>query len=579
MQKIIQNQTNRLLTFSAILILGLGIIVASCKKEDKPEPVPVDPNASNYVVSGIVITTTKGDTLKSIVSVTKVSETEGTVDAIVPDDGNPGKRFRIKFTYPAGINPTSVAPVVTDSIDFSVAKTFTIAFTDKVSKKYTVSISEQAPQAPKIETFAIAGAQATVIDHDKGVIDVRVPQGTNLSAITPTITISPNTATIVNGGQALNLTNIQTIQVKNGALSKFYSIRVTDYGFTKVTTLADYSLAGGKRPAIFNANAETSIAFDADGSNLFVSTNGGIKKYSMANPTAAPTDLNMVITGTTLAPTKVIQAVDANLFSCNNPWQAGNVEVCAWVNGTGEPKRVVNVPVPTNAIIQNFQVKKEGTNYVMYFVNREPLRRSPKADPVMYSVIVPAANITSGTAVTSFATTQNFSGLVAGGVGDGPNMELAPIPNSSDFFYNSGGIPPTYVSSTLSNPVWFSSALVNSSSVGVKAFEFNRGKYLMYGVFTWSTNLANARASRFVMFDVTKKGYKQTILDVNSEFTSTPIQYGTWNSIQKIDLGMGGQDPAAGDYYCQTAYAITAGGKLRVACLSAGNGFTVVECE
>jgi glycine cleavage system H lipoate-binding protein len=576
MKKVFNLSIQRFFTLSVGVAVALAVLVMACKKT--PTPDPVDPNTSNYVVADLRVFTTKGDTLKSINSTTKVSETESTIDAIVPDDGNPGKRFKIEFTFPAGIKPTSITPSTADSIDFSVAKTFTMVFTDKVTKKVTVNIIEQAPQVPQIETFVIAGAQQTVIDQSKSVIDIRLPQGANMSAVNPTITVSPNTAVIVNAGP-YNFSTNQTITVKNGALSKAYSVRVTDYGFTKVTSLGDFSLANNKRPAGFNLNPETSIAFDANGSNLFVANKAGILKYNMASPTAAPTELNMIITGTTLAPVKILQTVDNNLFSCNNPWGGGNLEVCVWVNGAGAPLRVINAPIPTGAIIQNFQVAKVGANYVFTFVNREPLRRSPKVDPTAYIMTIPVAASTSGTPVTSLPTAQNFTGLAAGGVGDGPNMELAPIPNSSDYFYNSGSIPPTYVSATLGNPVWFSSALANGSSVGVKAFEHNRGKYLMYGVFTWSDNLANPRASKFVLFDVTKKGYRATIDDVNAEARQTPASYTTWNGIQKVEVALGGKEPSAGDYYCQTAYATTSTGKLRIACLVAGNGFVVMDCE
>jgi hypothetical protein len=566
---------NYFFTVSTTLILALALLVVACKKD--PQPDPVDPNLDKYVVSDLRVQTTKGDSLKSINTITKISNTESTIDAVVPDDGNPGRRFKVTFVFPTGISPT-VTPSTADSIDFSVAKTFTMVFTDKVTKKYTVNIIEQAPQAPQIEAFVITGAQQTVIDQAKSLIEVRVPQGTNLSAITPSITVSPNTATVVNGGSAFNFTNSQVITVKNGALSKAYTVRVTDYGFTKVTPLLDFSLAANKRPAALTS-PESSIALDANGSNAFVSYGGGILRYDLASPTAVPTNVNMVITGTTLAPNKVIQMADGILFSGNNPWGGGNIEVCAWVNGLNNaPVRVVNAPIPTGAIIQNFHVMKSGANFIFTFVNREPLRRSPKADPTAYVVTVPAANITAGIAVTTLPTAQTFTGMAAAGIGDGPNMELVPIPNSTDYFYNSGTISPTYVNGTLGSPVWFSTALVNGSSVGLKAFEFNRGKYLMYGVFTWSDNLANPKASKFVLLDVTKKGYKASINDINAELKQTPAQYVTWNSIQKIDIGMGGKAPTA-DYYCQTAFATTASGKLRIAVLSENNGFMVFECE
>jgi hypothetical protein len=148
------------------------------------------------VVEKVKVLTTKGDDLNAQSTITKVNENEYTVDAIVPDDGNDGKRLKVEFQYPSGITPVSVTPSVADSIDFSVAKTFTIKFTEAVSRKYTVNIIEQAPQAPVITAITITGAQQTVIEEDVRRISVRVAQGTNLTAITPKITLTPSTAII-----------------------------------------------------------------------------------------------------------------------------------------------------------------------------------------------------------------------------------------------------------------------------------------------------------------------------------------------------------------------------------------------
>jgi hypothetical protein len=563
-------------TMSSMFVIAVALLVAACKKD--PPPEPVDPNLSKYVVSTLKVSTTRGDSLKAIVSESKISDSEFTLDAIVPDDGNPGKRFRVAFSFPSGITPTSITPSTADSIDFSVAKTFTMMFSDKVTKRYTVNIIEQAPQAPQIQAFTISGAQQTVIDQDRLVIDVRVAQGTNLSAVTPAITVSPNTAIVVDGGKALNFSNNQTIVVRNGALSRSYSVRVTDYGFTKVTPLADFSLVSNKRPSALTS-PESSIAFDGNGSNLFVSYGGGILSYNMSAPNSAPSNVNMIITGTTLAPSKVLQTVDGILFSGNNPWGGGNIEVCAWPNGpTNAPVRVLNAPIPAGAIIQNFHIAKVGGNYVVTLVNREPTRRSPRVDPTAFIVNIPTSAVTTGTPVTTLPSPQTFVGMIAAGVGDGPNMEVLPVQNSTEYFYNSGTTPPVLVDGNLANPLRFSSALVNGSSVGMKAFEFNRGKYLMYGVFTWSDNLANPKASKFVLLDVTKKGYRQSIIDVNAELAATPSSFATWNAIQKIDIGLGGKAPTA-DYYCQTAFATTTSGKLRVAVLSENNGFMVFDCD
>lgn len=562
-----------LLMFGLISIL---LLLDSCKKD---EPEVVDPNLSKYIVEKVKVFTTKGDDLNAQSTITKTNETEYTVDAIVPDDGNDGKRFKIEFQYPSGITPISVTPAITDSIDFSVAKTFTIKFTEAASRKYTLNIIEQAPQAPVITVFTITGAEQTVIEEDVRRISVRVPQGTNLTAITPKISLTPATAIIVGGEKALDFTSTQSITVKNGGSSKTYTVKVQDYGFTKITKLVDRSLASSMRPGIFATKSETSIALDSKGEFAFVAYGDGIKKYNLATPTAEPTDLKVTYADGKPASYKVLQNVGTVLLGCNNPWQAGDVVVSAWpaTGPSDSPVEVARIPVPSGGIIQNFHVKLDGANITAYFVDRAPLRKSPKEDPVMYSVTIPLASILAGQKVTAFTSNQKMTGLVASGVGDGPNIEFLPIPNSNEFYYNSGTSTPTVLSSTLANPQSYSGALVNGSSVGMKAFDHNRGKYVMWGVFSWSTNAANPKASKFVVLDVTKKGHRASITEINTELANQ--KYGTWNDVQKIDVGLGGTSGELGDFYCQTAFAVTSAGKLRLACLSAQNGFVIYEVE
>lgn len=557
-------------------IFSLLIVLQACKKE---EPVVADSNLSKYVVEKVKVFTTKGEDLNAQSTITKLSETEFTIDAIVPDDGNDGKRFKIEFQYPAGITPLSVTPVLTDSIDFSIAKTFTIKFTETASRKFTVTIIEQAPQAPVITAFVITGAQQTVIEEDLRRISVRVPQGTNLTNITPKITLTPSTAVLVDGEKALDFTNPQSVTVKNGGSVKTYSVKVEDYGFTKITKLMDRSLAASMRPGFFATKSETSIALDSKGEFAFVAFGDGIKKYNVNTPSAEPTDLNVTYADGKKASYKVLQNIGNVLLGCNNPWSGGELVVSAWpATGVNDaPVEVARIPVPSGGIIQNFHVKQEGNNIIAFFVDRAPLRKSPKEDPVMYSVTIPLASILAGQKATAFSANQKLAGLVTAGIGDGPNIELVPIPNSNEYFYNSGTSTPTLLNSSFGSPVSFSGALVNGSSVGMKVVEHNRGKYIMWGVFSWSTNAANPKASKFVLLDVTKKGYRSSITEINNELANS--KFTLWNGVQKMDIGLGGNSGELGDFYCQTAFATTAAGKLRLACLSAQNGFVVYEVE
>ncbi|HMP31141.1 MAG TPA: hypothetical protein PKD85_16160, partial [Saprospiraceae bacterium] len=501
------------------------------------------------------------------------------IDAIVPNDGKDGKWFKIEFTYPDGITAQSVAPSISDSIDFSIAKTFSIAFTDKETRKYTVNIIEQAPEEPVITAITVSGAQQTVINEGARRIEIRVPQGTNLTSITPTFTLTPVTAVLVGGPRAFDFTNSQTVTVKNGASTKVYTIKIQDYGFTKVTTLLNGTLANSARPGFFLDKPESSISLSQDGRFAFVAFEGGIKRYDLNAPSTAPIDVDLKNSNGGNAPTRVLQTVGTYLLSGNAIWESGEVILSAWNldSPATPPVEVVRIPVTPGSIIQNFQAKLEGNNIIAYFSDRGPLRKSPRLDPIMYTVNIPIANIALGTKVTAFTSSRTITGLVNAGIADGPNGEIVPIPNSQEFFFNHGTIAPTHLTSSFSNPVFFSGALVNTSSVGLKAFEFNRGKYAMWGVFSWSTNAANPNANRLVVVDLTKKGFRQSIIDINDELANG--KFTTWNDIQKVSFGLGGNMSDPGGFYAQTAFATTSNNKLRIACISAQNGFVVLEVE
>lgn len=553
----------------AMALAGV-ILFYACEKED--------PNLDLYVVEDLKVAMTSGDSLRSISTISTVSDTEYRIDAVVPDDGNTGKWFRIEFLYPDGITPISVTPSLGDSIDFSIAKTFKIQFTDKVTKNYTVTIVEQAPEAPTITSFSLPGAEQIVVDNDALVVSARMPQGANLTALKPLIEVSPATAFVVDGDRELDFTNNQVIRIKNGAITKNYSVRVTDYGFTKVTQLLNRTLAAGTRPGEFATAPETSLAMEPNGANVYVAYGGGILKYDLSSPNATPVEVNRALSGGGLAANRVLQIANGILFSLNPIWESGTLTLSAWPNGTSDtPVNIARITPPAGSIFQNFHVEYTGSEYKFYVVDRAPLRKSPRQDPILRTFTLSPAQLSAGTTITDFATTETLTGLVAAGVADGANAEFFPIPNSNEFIFNTGAIPPVHLNSAMANPVWISSALVNSSSTGAKFFEFNRGKYLMYGVFSWSTNMANPSASKFVLLDLTKRGMRQTIADITSELANA--QYGTWNSIQKMTRPMGGSMGDPGGFYCQTAWGVTPSGKLRVACVSAQNGFAVYECE
>ena len=573
-----------------LTLLGICIVFFnSCKKDE----ILQDPNDSKYLVLGIKIFKTNGDSVKSLITGLPTSAKAASVDLIatVADDGNPGKRFKVSFIYPASINPTSVTVSggsATDSLDFSTSKTFTIKFSDAVTTTVNLTISEQAAADPVLNSFAIPNAERILIDEDNAVISVRMPQGTALTALTPTTTISPNTAEILTNG-ALDFTNSQSFRIKNGSRTKTYTVSVTDYGFTRVTKFADFSVSGNNRPAIFTT-PESSVAIDPTGQFVFVAVNSKIYKYDLNTPAAAPTELNLTLTGGATAPAKVLQIAGTYLLACNNPWGGGNLQVAGWsLANMATPVLIANVTLPAAAIVQNMQIKLDATSATAYFVNREPVRRSPKVNPTVNTINIPFANLLSGTGlpITTFTSTTEMANYASSGYSDAPNMDIIPIlNNTTDFLYNGWGgrfmiMGSDYNASTIKV---ISGALLGTYVQGIKAFEYNRGKYAMFAITPGSgaDNAANPLHSSFFMWDFSKKGYRNSLVDIETERTATPVSYATWNSIQKFRKPLGTKGNGSGDWYCQTGYAIIGAGatqKLRVVALSVNNGFVVYDLD
>lgn len=570
----------------------LTFLFFSCKKNE----VQPDPNESKYLITSIKILKTNGDSLKAVITgLPTATTTTADVIATVADDGNDGKRFKVVFSYPANITPISVTiPGVTnpiDSIDFSTAKTFTIKFSNSVTTTINLTISEQAPTDPVLSSFTINNAERIQIDETNSRIDVRMPQGANLAALLPTVVVSPSTAEIVTTGN-LDFTNTQTFTIKNGSRTKSYSVYVSDYGFTRVTKVADFSVNGNARPASFTT-PETSVAIDPTGQYVFVSVNSKILKYDMNNQNATPTELNLQFADTNAAktaPTTVLQIAGNYLVSCGAYWASGPLLVAAWnLTNLGSPVLLAKITLPTGGIFQNMQISVDATSANAYFINREPVRRSPKANPTVNKITIPLASLISGAGlpITSFTSTTEMVNYATNGFSDGPNMDLIPIPNNTtDFLTNSWGgrfqiIGNDFNATSLKT---VNTTLLGTYVQGVKAFEYNRGKYAMFAITPGSgaDNASNPFHSNFNVWDMTKKGYRQSIIDIETERTSTPATYTTWNAIRKLRTPLGTKATSGGTGYCQTAYTIIGSGntqKLRVVAISGNNGFVVYDLD
>lgn len=93
---------------------------------------------------------------------------------------------------------------------------------DDTDKKPDTPVSSEV----KIKTFTVLGAEGT-IDESAGLITVTLPEGTDVSAVVPTITLSSGCSVSPISGEAVDLRSPRVYTVTNGMLSRDYTVIVS----------------------------------------------------------------------------------------------------------------------------------------------------------------------------------------------------------------------------------------------------------------------------------------------------------------------------------------------------------------
>ncbi|HOD35390.1 MAG TPA: beta-propeller fold lactonase family protein [Syntrophales bacterium] len=146
----------------------------------------------------------------------------------------------VAVTMPYGTDVTALAPTITVSPgatidpasgvaqDFTTPQTYTVTAMDGVTQKtYKVTVTEAPNTAAEILTFAISGSGGTV---GPNTVAVTMPYGTDVTALAPTITVSPGATIDPASGVAQDFTTPQTYTVTamDGVTQKTYTVTVTE---------------------------------------------------------------------------------------------------------------------------------------------------------------------------------------------------------------------------------------------------------------------------------------------------------------------------------------------------------------
>jgi len=154
-----------------------------------------------------------------------INSTNATVDIIMPLGTDVTNLIPTITVSPfATINPASGV-----AQDFTNPVTYTVTAQDNSTKIWTVTVTTQLNNQAEIVSFDIPNQVSSTINSTNATVDVVMPYGTDLTNLTPTITVSAGATISPASGVAQDFTNpVQyTVTAENGVNQKVWTVSVT----------------------------------------------------------------------------------------------------------------------------------------------------------------------------------------------------------------------------------------------------------------------------------------------------------------------------------------------------------------
>ncbi|HOU75373.1 MAG TPA: DUF5018 domain-containing protein, partial [Tenuifilum sp.] len=185
----------------------------------------------------------------------------GTIDAVnhtvtltLPygtDRSNLVATFTLSAAATAKVGATVQESGVTAN-DFTNPVTYTVTAEDGSTQDWVVTVNLAVASTEKdILTFTIAGQVSSVIDANAATVNVVMPFGTNVTSLTPTITVSQYANIEPASGVAQDFTNpvVYTVTAQDGS-TKQYTVTVTvqDIPLTTIYSIQYTTDASGDSP-------------------------------------------------------------------------------------------------------------------------------------------------------------------------------------------------------------------------------------------------------------------------------------------------------------------------------------------
>lgn len=166
-----------------------------------------------------------------------IDDVSGTISVTGVDDSNlTTTKFAPDITLGAGT--TVCSPLSGTEQDFSAPVTYTVAGRDVESRTYTVRVTNTAgslisasgetptpSSSARIEKFTVLGVDGE-IDHTAGTIEIVLPNGTDVTAVAPAVTVPAGAVVSPVSGEVVNLSTPLTYTVRLGSETRYYVVRV-----------------------------------------------------------------------------------------------------------------------------------------------------------------------------------------------------------------------------------------------------------------------------------------------------------------------------------------------------------------
>ncbi|MCY4216695.1 MAG: DUF4623 domain-containing protein [Flavobacteriaceae bacterium] len=494
----------------------------------------------------------------------------------------------ITLSVPYGTDISSLSPTISNSLastitpaagtarNFGSPVTYTVTAEDgKTSNSYTVTVTVLDPDSVAIASFSIPDVDSS-IDESAKTITVNVFEGTDVSALTPSITTIPADATLnLGGGTSLDLNSSVTITVSAGSKSESYTVSVnflaTGFDAESPVILFDAGATSNSLPPELGDTGDSYRGFSLSREYVYVAHKDDKEIYYWkidgTSTSAGKLKKNDVVSGGWAELADVV-ATENGIVASNAHWNSDNdFKVYRWRDNDADPELILtypntwdgkNIRLGDNI---NFVGNPYGDGYLLVVLWGGWPSQIPNNNFVLIW------DIENGS-ITNAETPRRIEFTELNVAGNYGYVEAVDDINDSYLLVNGANIVPTlYDLDGTQKLTAVESDAIPVRTFGGKIFEFNQKRYL--AVATPGSEGGDVRDAAILVYDITGGSLVEAFNAINAENVESKL---VLNS--SFGQNVNGNQAADIDVFVDSS-----GERVVIMGGAANNGFQVIELK